>query len=63
MTRNHLEGGADLGNFAMGAFSETAYDGVGFGLGFAMTLDEVQAGSLGAGDYYWGGCGLYDLLG
>jgi CubicO group peptidase (beta-lactamase class C family) len=28
---------------------------VGFGLGFAMTLDEVAAGSIGAGDYYWGG--------
>ena len=40
---------------AIGAFSETAYDGVGFGLGLASTLDEVQAGTLGAGDYYWGG--------
>jgi CubicO group peptidase (beta-lactamase class C family) len=55
MTRNHLAGGADLSKMALGAFSETAYDGVGFGLGFAMTLDEVQAGSMGAGDYYWGG--------
>ena len=36
-------------------FSETAYEGVGFGLGFAMTLGEVEAGTLGAGDYYWGG--------
>ena len=25
----------------MGAFSETAYEGVGFGLGFASTLGEV----------------------
>jgi CubicO group peptidase (beta-lactamase class C family) len=55
MHRNHLKGGADLGTMAIGAFSETAYDGVGFGLGFASTLDEVQAGSLGSGDYYWGG--------
>jgi CubicO group peptidase (beta-lactamase class C family) len=55
MTRNHLAGGADLVNMAIGAFSETAYEGVGFGLGFATTLDEVQAGTLGAGDYYWGG--------
>ncbi len=55
MTRNHLAGGKDLTQMAIGAFSETAYEGVGFGLGFAMTLDEVDAGSLGAGDYYWGG--------
>jgi CubicO group peptidase (beta-lactamase class C family) len=55
MTRNHLPGGKDLTALALGAFSETAYGGVGFGLGFATTLDEVEAGSLGAGDYYWGG--------
>lgn len=55
MTRNHLAGGKDLTQMAIGAFSETAYEGVGFGLGFAMTLDEVDAGSLSEGDYYWGG--------
>jgi CubicO group peptidase (beta-lactamase class C family) len=55
MTKNHLAGGADLSRLAIGAFSETAYEGVGFGLGFAMTLGEVQAGSIAAGDYYWGG--------
>jgi CubicO group peptidase (beta-lactamase class C family) len=55
MTRNHLTGGRDLTQMAIGAFSETAYEGVGFGLGFALTLDEVAAGSIAAGDYYWGG--------
>lgn len=55
MYRNHLPNGVDLGSVAMGAFSETSYDGVGFGLGFASTLDEVTAGTIGAGDYYWGG--------
>ncbi|MCY4011566.1 MAG: serine hydrolase [Gammaproteobacteria bacterium] len=55
MTRNHLAGGGDLARMAEGAFSETAYQGVGFGLGFAMTLSEVGAGTLGAGDFYWGG--------
>lgn len=55
MTQNHLAGGKTLTEMAIGAFSETAYDGVGFGLGFAMTLDGVAAGSLGEGDYYWGG--------
>lgn len=55
MTQNHLPSGGDLASLAIGAFSETAYEGVGFGLGFAMTLSEVAAGTVGAGDYYWGG--------
>ena len=55
MRKNHLAGGKDLASMAIGAFSETAYEGVGFGLGFASTLGEVEAGTLGAGDYYWGG--------
>jgi CubicO group peptidase (beta-lactamase class C family) len=55
MTRNHLAGGRDLTQMALGSFSETANEGVGFGLGFAMTLDAVNAGGLGEGDYYWGG--------
>ena len=54
MTRNHLTRG-DLSSMAVGAFSETAYEGVGFGLGFAVTLDAVASGAMGAGDYYWGG--------
>ncbi len=55
MRRNHLTNGASLSDHAIGAFSETAYNGVGFGLGFATTLDEVAAGTFGAGDFYWGG--------
>jgi CubicO group peptidase (beta-lactamase class C family) len=55
MHMNHLAGGKDLSSMAIGAFSETAYEGVGFGLGFAMTLGEVAAGAIAAGDYYWGG--------
>jgi CubicO group peptidase (beta-lactamase class C family) len=55
MHRNHLAGGKDLSRMAVGAFSETAYEGVGFGLGFAMTLGQVEAGGLGGGEYYWGG--------
>ena len=55
MHLNHLAGGKDLSGMAVGAFSETAYEGVGFGLGFAMTLGQVEAGALGGGDYYWGG--------
>ncbi|MDB5451985.1 MAG: beta-lactamase [Caulobacteraceae bacterium] len=55
MHMNHLPGGQDLASCAIGAFAETAYEGVGFGLGFASTLDQVRTQSLGIGDYYWGG--------
>jgi CubicO group peptidase (beta-lactamase class C family) len=55
MTRNHLPNNGDLSALAMGAFSETPYSGIGFGLGFAMTLDPVASGSPSEGDYYWGG--------
>ncbi|HYE47005.1 MAG TPA: serine hydrolase domain-containing protein [Caulobacter sp.] len=55
MHMNHLPGGKTLTDLAIGAFSETAYDGVGFGLGFASTLGQVESGGLGVGDYYWGG--------
>ncbi|MCP5181573.1 MAG: beta-lactamase family protein [Pseudomonadales bacterium] len=55
MHRNHLPGGRDLASLAMGAFSETAYEGVGFGLGFATSLGSVATASPGNRDYYWGG--------
>jgi CubicO group peptidase (beta-lactamase class C family) len=55
MHMNHLPENKDLTQLALGTFSETANEGVGFGLGFASTLGQVQTGTLGAGDYYWGG--------
>ncbi len=55
MHMNHLAGGKDLTQLAIGSFSETANEGVGFGLGFASTQGVVETGSLGVGDYYWGG--------
>lgn len=55
MYSNHLKDDQDLSRLAIGAFSETAYEGVGFGLGFATTMDQSVAGSTGVGDYYWGG--------
>jgi CubicO group peptidase (beta-lactamase class C family) len=56
MTRNHLPGGQDMSAFARGSFSETSYEGVGFGLGFAQKVDPVRNGSLGSvGEYFWGG--------
>jgi CubicO group peptidase (beta-lactamase class C family) len=55
MHMNHLPNGQDLTTSAIGAFSETSNAGVGFGLGFASTMDQVAAGVMGGGDYYWGG--------
>src|SRR3546814_10782659 len=56
MTSNHLVGGGDLTQHSVGIFSEDENAGVGFGLGFAVTLDPARAGIPGsAGDFYWGG--------
>ena len=56
MTRNHLPGGADMSQFATGGFSESAYEGVGFGLGFATKVDPVRNGYPGStGSFFWGG--------
>ena len=55
MRRNHLKGHQDLTQMAIGGFSETANEGVGFGLGFATTLDAVTSGSIVGSDWYWGG--------
>jgi CubicO group peptidase (beta-lactamase class C family) len=57
MTTNHLPGGQDLTHLAQaGAFTETAYAGVGFGLGFSVMLDPSRAQILGSpGEFAWGG--------
>ena len=56
MCQNHLPDGADLSEMATGSFSETIYEGVGFGLGFAVKEDPVANANTGpAGQYFWGG--------
>jgi len=56
MTSNHLPGGVDLPALSVSLFSEAAYAGVGFGLGFATTMDPAQTLIPGSvGDYFWGG--------
>jgi CubicO group peptidase (beta-lactamase class C family) len=56
MTRNHLPGGATLMDMAIGGFGEAGFEGVGFGLGFAVGLGPAATGMAGsAGDFYWGG--------
>ncbi|GAA0742334.1 serine hydrolase [Dactylosporangium roseum] len=56
MTRNHLPGGVDLDTLQTGGFAETTFEGVGFGLGFAVVRDPVPARVWSSpGTYYWGG--------
>jgi len=56
MTRNHLPGGALLTSMARGQFAETAYDGMGFGLGFGVLVDPVAYKvPASAGEFTWGG--------
>jgi CubicO group peptidase (beta-lactamase class C family) len=56
MTRNHLPGGADLESFGRRLFAETTFDGVGYGLGFAVLIDPVANKVLSTpGELAWGG--------
>ena len=56
MRANHLPGGRDLADISVSMFSEAMYQGVGFGLGFAMTTDPVKCGVVSSpGEYWWGG--------
>ncbi len=54
MTMNHLKG--DMADMGMPRFSESTYYGIGFGLGFSVTIDPAKAHILGSpGEYAWGG--------
>ena len=56
MSINHLPDGQDLRSVARGMFSEDTYAGVGFGLGWATTLNAATAGLRGTpGDTFWSG--------
>jgi CubicO group peptidase (beta-lactamase class C family) len=56
MTTNHLPGGRDLTEMSRSLFSESTYAGVGFGLGFSVTMNPSQTLIPGsAGEYAWGG--------
>ncbi len=56
MTSNHLPGGADLPAMSRSLFSEAAYHGIGFGLGFAVTMNPAQTLIAGSpGEFNWGG--------
>lgn len=56
MTSNHLPDNGDLTSMGQPVFSETPYDGIGFGLGFSVMLDPATAQILGTpGEFAWGG--------
>jgi CubicO group peptidase (beta-lactamase class C family) len=56
MTSNHLPGGADLPAMSRSMFSEATFNGIGFGLGFAVTMNPALTLIPGSpGEYNWGG--------
>jgi len=56
MTANHLPGERDLPAMSRSMFSEANYNGIGFGLGFSVTMNPAQTLIPGsAGEYAWGG--------
>ena len=56
MTENHLPGDVDLKSFAIDSFSESSYNGVGFGLGMSVVTDRRLNKSLCTeGSFAWGG--------
>jgi CubicO group peptidase (beta-lactamase class C family) len=56
MTTNHLPGGRDLPEMSRSMFAEATYNGIGFGLGFSITMEPAKTLIPGsAGEYAWGG--------
>ena len=56
MGSNHLPGGADLERFGRRLYAEVPFDGVGFGLGFAVVIDPVAGRVVRSpGEMSWGG--------
>ena len=54
MTTNHLPG--DMAAMGQPRFSESSYEGIGFGLGFSVMLDPAKAAIIGSpGEVAWGG--------
>ena len=54
MMSNHL--GGDMASMGQARFSESSYEGIGFGLGFSVMLDPARAQIVGTpGECAWGG--------
>ena len=56
MRLNHLPQNRDMAAMGQPVWSETSYDGIGFGLGFAVVIDPVKAHIVTSiGEHHWGG--------
>ena len=56
MRLNHLPDGKDMAAMGQPVWSETSYDGIGFGLGWAVVIDPVKAQFVTSpGEHHWGG--------
>ncbi len=56
MQSNHIPGGKDLPEVSVSMFSESIFNGVGFGLGFSVVRDPAQTMIPGSvGECAWGG--------
>jgi len=56
MRKNHLPDNKDMAAMGQAVWSETSYDGIGFGLGFAVVIDPVKANIITSpGEHHWGG--------
>jgi CubicO group peptidase (beta-lactamase class C family) len=56
MTRNHLPGNVDIPTIGRPMSPQDALDGVGFGLGFSISIDPVRTEVLTSpGEFAWGG--------
>lgn len=56
MRENHLPGDAELSRFGRPLFSETDFEGIGFGLGFSVVKDNRAVKNLCSnGEFAWGG--------
>ena len=56
MAANHLPGGRDLAAMGQPVFSETPYEGIGFGLGISVVVSPTAANVLDSvGEFAWGG--------
>jgi CubicO group peptidase (beta-lactamase class C family) len=56
MRLNHLPNNNDMAALGQPVWSETSYEGIGFGLGFAVVLDPPKASIVtSVGEHHWGG--------
>ena len=56
MRTNQLPNDCDMAAMGQPVWSETSYDGIGFGLGFAVVLDPPTASIITSkGEHHWGG--------